>query len=57
MKTLITPMHCKGVALHPQARRHYPAIREDALAATETNNELGRSSDVARVSKGMPLEP
>jgi len=57
MHMLVTPMRCKGVALEPQARRRYPVIMGDVLVATETNNELGRSSNVARVKKGMPLEP
>lgn len=50
-------MRCKGVALDPQERRRYPAIRGDVLVAPATSNELGRSSNVARLSKGMPMEP
>lgn len=57
MHMLITPMRCKGVALNPQERRRYPAIRGDVLVTPETNTELGRCTNVARVSKGMPLEP
>lgn len=57
MHMLITPMRCKGVALSPQDRRRYPAIKGDVLVAPQVANELGRSSNVARVSKGMPLEP
>ncbi|WP_093513552.1 hypothetical protein [Pseudomonas sp. NFPP28] len=57
MHMLITPMRCKGVALSPHERRRYPAIRGDVLVAPQVANELGRSSNVARVSKGMPLEP
>ena len=50
-------MRCKGVALTPNERRRYPAIKGDVLVAPETNTELGRCSNVARVSKGMPLAP
>ncbi|PNQ90392.1 hypothetical protein CCU68_22005 [Pseudomonas gingeri NCPPB 3146 = LMG 5327] len=50
-------MLCRGVALEPQERRRYPAIRGDVLVATEASDELGRSSNVARLKKGMPLEP
>lgn len=57
MHMLVTPMRCKGVALDSQARRRYPAIRGDVLVAPEASNELGRSSNVARVKRGMPLEP
>lgn len=56
MHMLITPMRCKGVALSPQDRRRYPAIKGDVLVSPQFANELGRSSNVARVSKGMPLE-
>lgn len=38
-------------------RRRYPAIRGDIFVASETSNELGRNSNVARVSKGWPMEP
>ncbi|UZD95759.1 hypothetical protein LOY64_01740 [Pseudomonas corrugata] len=57
MYMLVTPMRCKGVALDPQERRRYPAIRGDVLVTTVASNELGRSSNVARLKKGMPLEP
>lgn len=57
MHMLITPMRCKGVALSPQDRRRYPAIKGDVLVSPQVASELGRSSNVARVSKGMPLEP
>lgn len=52
MHMLVTPMRCKGVALDPQERRRYPAIRADVLVTTEASNELGRSSSVARVRRG-----
>lgn len=57
MHMLITPMRCKGVALTPQERRLYPAIRGDVLVNAQVSEYLGRSSNIARVSKGMPLEP
>lgn len=57
MHMLITPMRCKGVALSPLERRPYPAIKGDVLVNAQLSSELGRSSNVARVSKGMPLEP
>lgn len=57
MHMLVTPMRCKGVALDPQERRRYPAISGDVLVVAEANSELGRSSNVARVNKGLPLEP
>jgi len=57
MHMLITPMRRNGVALDPQERRRYQAIRGDVLVAPQVSQELGRSSNIARVSKGMPLEP
>lgn len=57
MHMLITPMRSKGLALSPLERRRYPAIRGDVLVNAQLSPELGRSSNVARVSKGMPLEP
>lgn len=57
MHMLVTPMRCNGVALTPQERRRYAAIRGDVRVTTELRNELGRSSNVARLIKGMPLEP
>jgi len=57
MHTLITPMRRKGVALSPLERRRYSAIKGDVRVCPEVCNELGRSSNVARVWAGMPLEP
>lgn len=57
MHMLITPMRCKGVPLSPQERRRYPAIRGDVRVTPQVSEELGRSSSIARVIKGMPLEP
>jgi hypothetical protein len=50
-------MRCKGVALNSQERRRYPAIRGDVLVTPQQSDELGRSSNVARISKGWPMEP
>ncbi|PQZ92738.1 MULTISPECIES: hypothetical protein [Pseudomonas] len=57
MHMLITPMRCKGVALTAQERRRYNAIRGDVLVSASACNELGRSSNVACMRVGMPLEP
>ena len=56
MHMLVTPMRCKGVALSPQERRRFLPIKGDVLVNAQVCNELGRSSNVARVSVGMPLE-
>ncbi|WP_099312235.1 hypothetical protein [Pseudomonas sp. ICMP 564] len=57
MHMLITPMRCKGVALDSQERRRFPAIRGDILVMPEKSDKLGRSSNVARISSGWPMEP
>jgi hypothetical protein len=57
MHMQITPMRCKGVALSSLERRRYPAIKGNVLVNAQLSSELGRSSNVARVSKGLPLEP
>lgn len=57
MHMLITPMRCRGVALTPQERRRYPAIKGNVMVNSENNPELGRSANVARVDVGMPLDP
>ena len=56
MHMLITPMRCKGVALSPLEGRRYPAVKGDVLVNAQLSSKLGRSSNVARVSKGMPRE-
>jgi len=56
MHMLITPMRCKGVALDSQERRRFPAIRGDVLVTPEKSDKLGRSSNVARISIGWPME-
>jgi hypothetical protein len=57
MHMLITPMRCRGVALTPQERRRYPAIKGNVMVNSGNNSELGRSANVARVDVGMPLDP
>ncbi|WP_252191736.1 hypothetical protein [Pseudomonas sp. MG-9] len=57
MHMLVTPMRCNGAALTPHERRRYIAIKGDVRVSTELSDELGRSSNVARLIKGMPLEP
>lgn len=57
MHMLITPMRCKGVALTVQERRRYSAIRGDVRVSSEVSAELGRTSNVARIWLGWPLEP
>ncbi|WP_455927062.1 hypothetical protein [Pseudomonas capeferrum] len=56
MRMLITPMRSRGIALTPQERRRYVAIRGDVRVVSEVREELGRSSNVAKVIGGMPLE-
>jgi len=50
-------MRRQGVALTPQERRHYQAIRGNVMVNSENSIELGRSANVARVEVGMPLDP
>lgn len=57
MHLLITPMRCKGMALTADERRRYSAIRGDVRVSAEVSSELGRSSNVARIWAGWPLEP
>lgn len=57
MHMLVTPMRSRGVALSPQERRRYPAIRGNVMVNSESNVELGRSANVARVDVGMPSDP
>jgi len=57
MHMLVTPMRHKGLALTPQERRRYPAIRGNVMVNSESNIELGRSANIARLEVGMPLEP
>jgi hypothetical protein len=57
MHMLITPMRRRGIALTPQERRRYPAIKGNVMVHSEQNTDLGRAANVARVEVGMPLEP
>ena len=57
MHMLVTPMRRFGVALSPQERRRYPAIKGNVMVNCESSSELGRSANVARVDVGMPLDP
>lgn len=57
MHLLVTPMRYKGVALDAKERRRWPPIKGDVRVECQANTELGRSSNVARVIMGMPLDP
>jgi len=57
MHMLVTPMRYKGVALTPQERKRYNAIRGDVRVSPEVCTELGRCSNIARVSLSIQLEP
>ncbi|PQP06309.1 hypothetical protein C5612_00660 [Pseudomonas frederiksbergensis] len=57
MHMLVTPMRRHGVALSPQERRRYQAIRGNVMVSSVNSNELGRSANVARIDVGMPLDP
>ncbi|WP_256350018.1 hypothetical protein [Pseudomonas sp. P7759] len=56
MRVLVTPLRDRGVALSKEDRRRYPAIRGSVLVNAETCQELGRSSNVAHLVSGMPME-
>lgn len=53
MQMLVTPMRCEGVALTPQERGRYNAIRGDVRVGPEQRVELGRSTNVARLFDGL----
>ncbi|NWE26238.1 hypothetical protein [Pseudomonas gingeri] len=57
MHMLVTPMRYKGVALDLNARRHSRGIRGDVRVNCEIDTGMGRSSNVARLINGMPLDP
>jgi hypothetical protein len=57
MHMLITPMRCKGVALTALERRRYDPIKGDVSVVAQAREELGRSSNVARVIPTWPKEP
>lgn len=49
-------MRCKGMVSSPQERKRYPGMMGDVQVNTQASEELRRSSNVARVSKGLLLE-
>lgn len=57
MHMLVTPMRLQGVALTPQERRRYQAIKGNVMVNSVNSTELGRSANLARVEIGMPLDP
>lgn len=57
MHMLVTPMRNRGVALDAKERRRYPPLRGDVRVRCEEDPDMGRSSNVARLLPGMPLEP
>ncbi|NNA09211.1 hypothetical protein HBN65_20800 [Pseudomonas lundensis] len=57
MHMLITPMRRQGVALTPQERHRYQAIKGNVMVNSVNSVELGRSANMARVEVGMPLDP
>lgn len=57
MQMLVTPMRRHGVALTPQERWRYQAIKGDVRVNSENSTELGRAANVARLMVGMPLDP
>lgn len=57
MHMLITPMRQRGVALDAQARRQYHAVGGNVLVTSKMSNDLGRTTNVAEISVGMPMEP
>ena len=57
MHVLVIPMRERGVALDPKVRKRYPAIRGNVMVNATVSAQLGRSTNVARVVVGMPLDP
>lgn len=57
MHVLVTPMRLRGVALDAKERRRYPPIKGNVMVSSAINSELGRSTNIARVEVGMPLDP
>lgn len=53
MRMLVTPMRRDGVALTPEERGRYNAIRGDVRVGPEQRVELGRSTTVARLYDGL----
>ncbi|WLG46734.1 hypothetical protein [Pseudomonas sp. FP1740] len=57
MHLLVTPMRVRGVALDAKERRRYPAIRGNVMVNSAVSADLGRSTNIARVEVGLPLDP
>lgn len=57
MHVLVTPMRLRGVALDAKARGRYPAIRGNVMVNSAVSSDLGRSTNIARVQVGLPLDP
>jgi len=57
MHLLVTPMRIRGVALDTKARGRYPAIRGNVMVNSAVSSDLGRSTNIARVQVGLPLDP
>jgi len=57
MHMLITPMRHLGIALTPQERRRFQAIKGNVMVSSKDSSELGRSANIARVEIGLPLDP
>lgn len=57
MHVLVTPMRLRGVALDAKEQRRYPPIKGNVMVSSAINSELGRSTNIARVDVGMPLDP
>jgi len=57
MHVLVTPMRLRGVALDAKARRRYPAISGNVMVNSTVSEILGRTTNIARVEVGMPLDP
>lgn len=53
MQMLVTPMRREGVALTPQERGSYNAIRGNVRVGSEQRDELGRNTTVARLFDGL----
>lgn len=53
MQMLVTPMRREGVALTPEERGRYTAIRGDVRVGPEQRVEFGRSTNVARLFDGL----
>ncbi|WP_273822674.1 hypothetical protein [Pseudomonas asplenii] len=57
MRMLVTPMRRKGMALGEKERRALRPLRGDVNVRCEEDKKMGRSSNVASLRTGMPMEP